>query len=371
MQRRFAVSIAFAVLLAPLLARAAESKPATFKHVVEASFKHWDKDGDGKLSPLEINVLVRSHSVTGDAAAAVAAIHSYYRDHAKSSQLTKPVLLGAAGKNKAARDIDELFDSFRDHIRSAPRQLFVDNALPSLHGVQQGDMGDCFFLCIVGACVHHHPQRVKEMFHPQPDGACEVHFPNGQHTVVPRLTDAQIALGSSAGQQGLWLNVLEEALGRCALAKKKHKKATDLPEDLIALGGDSQDIFPVMTGHRGTEYDFKESKDSHAAIEAKLRDKLKHGADHKLIMATSTAADAKRLPAAIGEGHAFSVLGYDAKADKVIVWDPYGHHHKPKDPPGLKNGYATRDGRYEVPVAEFAHIFSGLEWETSTAVKKK
>ena len=49
--------------------------------------------------------------------------------------------------------------------------------------------------------------------HQQSDGSCEVVFFSGEKITVPKLTDAQVALGSSAGNQGLWLNVLEEAYG--------------------------------------------------------------------------------------------------------------------------------------------------------------
>ena len=374
MNARLATAFVLVVFLAPAPAGAQETRRTRFKAVVEANFKHWDEDGDGKLSPQEINRLVRNHKVTGTEAAAVAAIHAFYRDHAKSSQLSKPVLMGTTGKSKKAfKDIDELFRDFRDHVRTAPRQVFVGDAMPSLRGMEQGDMGDCYFLCVVGACVHHRAHRVKEMFHPREDGSCEVVFLNGERTVVPKLTDAQIALGSSAGQQGLWLNVLEEAFGRVMFAKapKKEKKARDLPVDLIARGGDSADAFPLMTGHRSKDFDFKEFKKPAALVQQKLRDALRYGAEHKLIMATSTPDKSNKMPAGIGDDHALAVLGYNAEADRVIVWDPNGHHHKPTGTPGLKHGYETKHGRYEVPVAEFTRIFCDVEWEILPAAKKK
>src|SRR5207248_1944123 len=73
---------------------------AKFKDVVEAKFRQWDKDGDGKLSAHEVNALVVKPGVTGDEAAAIAAIHAYYREHTKTNPVTKPQLTAASAAKK-------------------------------------------------------------------------------------------------------------------------------------------------------------------------------------------------------------------------------------------------------------------------------
>ena len=86
---------------------------------------------------------------------------------------------------------------------------------------------------------------------------------------------------------------------------------------------------------------------------------------------TAGTPRSKTLPPEIGDEHEYAVLGFDAKNDMVVLWNPLGNDFKPKQsPPGLKNGYETRGGRFEVPVADFLKIFDGVTWETGEPRKK-
>jgi hypothetical protein len=48
----------------------------------------------------------------------------------------------------------------------------------------------------------------------------------------------------------------------------------------------------------------------------------------------------------------------------VYVFNPWGNTFTPSGPPGLVNGYATRNGIFEVPIHEFVQIFGRLVYET-------
>ncbi len=369
--RRFLLFVVMAVI--PFASVGAkDAKPPKFEDVVDAHFSTWDTDGDGRLSAREINALVVKPGVTGDEAAAVAAIHTFYRDHAKANPVGKGQLSAPSAERKgAAKSIAGLFDSYRRHIKTAPREVFAGSGGPAIDGMHEGRMGDCYFLSVVGAAVHRDAGKVRQMFHPQADGSCEVVFPTGEKILVPRLTDAQVALGSTAGKQGLWLNVLEEAYSRLVFSKapKKDKKPNDLREDLIARGGDSHDTLPLMTGHPIKDIDFKESKDP-ADLKRKLVSALKHATAAGHLMTTSTVKG-KTLPPEIGDEHDYAVLGFDAKTEMVSIWNPWGKDFTPKQsPPGLKHGYETKSGRFEVSVDDFLKIFDGLVWETAEKKKK-
>src|SRR5207253_661597 len=91
-------------------------------------------------------------------------------------------------------------------LNSTSRQLFV--GAPNFNAVHQGALGDASFLAALSLRT---PLDICRMIQENPDG-CTVTFRGVAHAVqVSALTDAQIAGGSSARQNGLWLSVLEQA----------------------------------------------------------------------------------------------------------------------------------------------------------------
>jgi len=369
------------------LGAAEPNKPVRYKDLIETSFQRWDANKDGKLSPQEINALILDPAITGDEAAAVAAIHRYLRRGGKNQPerepLTKADLLAPEGVKikkltteggEAAISKDKVYifrdhyRSFRDRLAKAPREIFAGTA-PRLEGMHQSFGGDCYIISVIGGRVHADPARLKQMMRPRKDGSCEVVFGTGQRVVVPRLTDAQIALGSSAGDQGLWLNVLEEAVGQIKFADESKRRPGDIALDTITHGGKPDFTIKLLSGHQPAGMGLKNPKDP-AALRKTVTATLKTGMAGKLLMACSIGKGAKPPPGMIAF-HIYGVLGYEAKGDKVLIWNPHGNDFKPaKDPPGLENGYPVKDGRFEVPLREFVQIFDFLSWETTEPAKR-
>ena len=148
------------------------------------------------------------------------------------------------------------------------------------------------------------------------------------------------------------------------------EKRSDLAIDAIAKGGSEGRIMAYLTGHRVTGFGFKFAKDaatSDAARAAKLdelRQKLSAATMEKRLMACGTT---KPTTPGITPKHAYALLDYDAKADTVQLWNPHGNNFTPKGPPGLSNGYATKNGLLTVPVTEFVQQFSGMSFESKFA----
>ena len=364
------------IVLISQVARAAtpESKERpSIAAVLDAQFQHWDKNRDGKLSREEIDAVVANHNVTGDEAAAAAALHVYFRNNLKAEPLTLASVIEAAAKTSPEERRDLVsksqhfqgdFQTFRNHIQKAPRDLFAGDG-PRLLGMHQGALGDCYFVCVIGAEIHTNRQRVKEIFHPQPDGSCELDFRDGRKVTVRKLTDAQIALGSSGGEQGLWLNVLEEGFGQLRLAAEKKKKAPgDIPLDLISRGGDPQGTIALLTGHKSEFFAVLKNAKDPAATE-KLRETLIAGTKNRRLMSCGTPNEKVELPPGVAGGHDYAVLGFDTTKEMVHIWNPWGNNFQPKaEPAGLKNGYLTKDGKFDVPLADFVRIFGYFECET-------
>lgn len=349
----------------------ADPKPGSFAAIVEARFSHWDRNRDGKLTADEVDHLVNNHEITGDEAAAVASLHVYLRDHGPMTRLDKEQLLQAASKKTAAERRDlanksqhfaEHYEGFRHHIAKAPRELFVGDA-PRVQGMSQGHLGDCYFVSTIGAAVNSNPTRLRGIFHPHPDGSCDLVFLSGHRTTVKKLTDAQLALGSSAGDQGVWLNVLEQGLGQMGIIAKK-KRPDDLAIDTIGRGGDPGKVINLLSGRKSDTLELGGRHANDPATVVKLRTLLR-GATAGRFLVGCGVGKPPSVPPGIVKDHAYAVLGYDPATDSAVVWNPWGNHFQPKGPPGLEHGYATDHGRFEVPLRDFVHIFGYVEYETT------
>lgn len=364
-----------------------DAKPGSFSAVIEANFSKWDRDHDGKLSPAEIDAVVSNHAVTGDAAAAAAAIHVYQRSKKNQAiALTRDSLEHTAKQKSAAERRDQAehlphfeanYAAFKRHIAKAPRTIFVGNA-PSFEGFHQGNLGDCYFLAAVGASVNRNPGHLRQLFHVHPDGSCDLTFPTGQRTHVSKLTDAEIALGSNAGEQGLWLNVLEKAFGQVKIQSTRSKMRENPAMDAISSGGDADATIKLLTGHRAEYLPIRHGKGKALpppgprdlpVVTAKVRALFQTAtAVHPLVCVGTSAG---KLPPGVVSDHDYAVLGYEAGKGLVHVWNPWGNKHKAKGAEGLENGYNTEGGNFYVPVHEFVQIFEGVYYETGAPPRKR
>jgi hypothetical protein len=391
MRIRFLSWLPLFVLILPVQPCGAEpaAKRPTFAAVVESHFTSWDHDHDGKLSGAEINAQVVNPRVTDTEAAAVAALHIYLREHKDAPPLTKAFILQTPGKDTAERrDVTRKkvhfgsdYASFCNHLSKVPRDVFADKDSPSLIGFKQGNLGDCYFLATVSAALHADPSAFRRMFQPRPDGSCEVRFYSGHVLHLPRLTDAEIVLGSSAGSQGLWLNVAEKAFGEVRLQMRKTRPTTRnaLDLDIIAHGGYVGDAIEMLCGTKAQSITIRKGKNSDPPaphelprLQAQLHQLFSMAIPRKFLCCCSVAsshANAK-YPAGIVTDHAYAILGYDPRTQTVTVRNPWGNHFEPKGTPGLANGYSTKNGMFDVPLNEFLHIFEEVNYQTALAPKR-
>jgi hypothetical protein len=69
----------------------------------------------------------------------------------------------------------------------------------------------------------------------------------------------------------------------------------------------------------------------------------------KLLMTCGTG---KTTTPGLTSGHAYALLEYHSPTDMVEIWNPHGNNFTSKGPPGPVNGYATKSGRFIIPVTE-------------------
>jgi len=338
----------------------------TFPQIMRANFPKWDKDGDDQLSRKEVNALVVRPSIRGRVAAAVATLHLYLREHPQQQTIPKSDVVPAAD-GKAGLNLEKVFDFYFRHISHTSREVFAENCVPSIESVSQGSLGDCFFLAALGSAIQRDPKAVKQMIRPFPDGSAEVAFLGGPKLRVRRMSDTEIALTSTAENQGMWLNILEKAYGQACLRRgtrgpKKHPD--DLDIDIIARGGDARRTIELFSEHVGTLVTFRHDEGEKLPPTAEempgLRNKIhrlliSRVENHSLMVAGTTAGN---LLPGIRAHHDYSVLGYDAEQRIVHLWNPQGKPSGPgKDDP-------TNHGAFDLPLDDFLKTFGGLLYET-------
>jgi hypothetical protein len=276
----------------------------------------------------------------------------------RRDQLTKPV------------NLEQAFSRYRKHIQNAPKELFAKDS-PKREGISQGRLGDCFVIAPIGMFVTQHPNRLKGMIDQIIDGSCLVNFPGVKPVRVPKLTEAQIALGSSAGEQGLWLNMMEEA---CAMELRTLTgKKSAVAMDLISSGGTTAKIIQMLTGHsvESTHLQPADTKER-AKVEAEVRRVLT--AVHKdKIIACATTSHTKKEDATpgIATGHAYGIVDYNTATDMVTLWNPWGNKLEPKGPDGIKFGYSTVSGVFSVSLKDFLKLYETLLNQTNKPLPKK
>lgn len=384
--RRSLIACGFLLLLStPLQAEeragagaAAKATAPKFLDVVKENFAAWDRDKNAELSGDEIELAVHNPAVKGHAAAAAAALRRAVRaEHARLpvtlAKLVAEIPYDAKSKAEPKpANYEGLYDSALAKIAATKREIFVSDK-PSVDGLHQGRLGDCFLLAGLGTMAHCYPERLKQMIEPTTDGQIAVTFGSGQRVVLPPPTDAEIVIGAETGNDGVWANVFEKAIGQLYLERQTTKKHVT-PFSIIGVGGTPNTPLSFLTGHRckrlGCEDFQKEGLLQGEAREARLKDirqqltaTLKAG--RVIVGGTAPISGQQVKVPGLYYNHSYGVLNYDEQTDLVTFWNPFGNKFTPKGPASLKHGYQTSHGRFEVPLPEAVMWFGSFSIETT------
>lgn len=270
------------------------------------------------------------------------------------------------------------FASCLKRIQTTRRDVSLER-MADLDRCKQGQLGDCFFVAPVGAAVHRDPLFVKNSIALLPGGGYKVKFSNEKSVEIGALTDAEVAMSSTTGDEGLWLPVLEKAFGSMRRDAAPEKYGSKEATDAISHGGQIRETLQLVTGHACSRvfvpHHAKFSVESGGKPEGKraggqltvepvadvreiaekVRKKVFKAVEEKRLVAAGTSMEIE--PPGMSPRHAYAILGCDAHADMLTIWNPHGNTFTPKGPVGLKNGYATKAGIFRMPVNEFVQVF--------------
>ncbi len=353
------MKVVLTVIAAIALARAALGQQPTSSvlTVVRAEFAGWDRDRDGKLTVAEVDLAVLDPTVRGARAAALAVIKAIERRNSDGERATPPLTLADLAQYEAERnagesdddDYEEWFDHYRRKLDATSRELFPQSE-PRVLRIKQGDLGDCFCLAVIASAVHRDPTAFARGISRNADGTYTVRFGGHADVVITAPTDTEIAINSSARENGLWLTVYEKACGTVANRFTPPGKRTVEPTDSIAYGGLASDVIALVTGH---------ACQSVERTDGELAQALAAGTRGRHLMYTTLRRDIDE-PAGLISGHVYAVLAYDSVARRVTVFDPRGHDHRPTGDVGVEHGFPTRDGVLEVSLDDFVRVFDGV-----------
>lgn len=326
--------------------------------VIRAEFARWDADRDGRLTTDEVDRAVSDPGVRGDSAAALAVIKSVERQNTDQEQKTPPVTLAmvakyeadkAAGKVEDDEDYDQWFREYQGKLASTARELFPQK-VPRVSAVKQGDLGDCFCVAMIGAAVARDPQELVRAISQNRDGTYTVRFAGAATVTIRPPTDTEIAINSSAGENGLWLTVYEKACGAVAARLTPPAGRKRVETDIIAYGGLASGVVEVFTGHECRWMDRTDDG---------LPRAIAAGISGRCLMYTVMRPKVD-VPAGLINGHVYAVIGFDAKKREVTIFDPRGVNHSPKGPPGPRRGFEMMDGVFTVSLTDYIAVFDGV-----------
>ena len=205
----------------PMSARGEEKGSPAFVATVRENFEGWDVNGDGALTPTELDGAMANPALLSAGAAAAVVLRRQGAQLEKCSQegqsgvtrqdLEQFLLAGIPENAMATYKVNRGFASQRqaaDMMGPAP-SLLTENFDPEM--VEQGRAGSCVMLSTLAS---KDETSVKEMFRPLPDGQVEVRFADGQFETVRDLTLAERLYHAKSPEGGRWPGLLEVAIGQ-------------------------------------------------------------------------------------------------------------------------------------------------------------
>ena len=331
-----------------------------FSSAVMRRFVDLDTNRDGFISKDDVNRALQDAAFTADDAAMVATLKGalgdleslsadelgWENDGITRADITEYDRIRSRDpKQTAIVKIQRRFAFAKSKIAARSANLFDGD--PDVLSVRQGLIGDCWFLAALVALGLRDPVEVRKLIRPAKSaGKFIVKFPGvaGEIT-VSKPTDGELAIFALAN--GLWLPVLEKSYGAAAnrdalfFVESSDVDAVD-GGDFISTG------IEVMSG-RSTDMDVLST-----TFETTTRDKLKDAMAKKKLVTAGVRGELlgqSLRDNGLPMGHAYTVMGFDPKSDKLKLRNPWGHV-------GLPFGEV-----FEQTITEFDASFSMIAYE--------
>jgi hypothetical protein len=334
-----------------------------FLAAVRTNFAKWDLNHDGRLTREEIELDMQDAHITGEAAAALAALKI---GATKFDKLAETRDFGLA-------DIDEMERTLREgrkldanfigyfyvavkKLEDTPRELFAQGQ-PHLTAMRQYFTSDCYFLSAVGAVAETNPTALVRLITAESAGTYLVRFPGQPAVRVSAPTDTEVATYTAA-KDGLWLSVLQKAYALVRIRMEPKEAKTREPLDSVGFRLGSTNVMELFTGHasRAIRLGAESDKGVTAPMVTQVR------------AALQVAFRDRRAVTASMSHHAYAITAYDPAADLVTIHNPYNSGGFETLPEGSKVRRSD-DGFFTISTAQLAGSFFYVRVEQGDRAK--
>jgi len=328
-----------------------------FFAAVQANFAGWNLSHDGELTSAEIEIDLQNARVTGEAAAALAALKlaATHSNHLLDTRTyTLADIDSMEQKLQAGEKLDANFVGYfatgLKKQREVPRQLFSEG-IPRLTAIRQDWTSDCYFLSTVGALAQVNPQAIVRLITPSGNGMYTVSFPGKPPVRVPAPTDAELATYSNA-RDGIWLSLLEKAYAIMRIKAEPMQAATKEPLDSVGFRTGNPKVVEILTGHQAKAIDLPAN--SHRPADEHLRQEVRSQLQN---------AFREHLAVMLGNSHHdYAIVAYEPASDLVTIHNPYDRGGSETYPDGVKVAY-TDEGFFTLSVTQLVDYFNYLYFE--------
>lgn len=330
--------------------------------VLNNDWNAWTSSTGRMLTVSEVGKLLANPNITGSQAAVLGLISSMYYVSDKADEQGQPLsfssvqeeLHGAYPLGYYRQAMSQLSSS---HKADGSFSLYGSYNGPEMSGIQQGPVGDCFFLAAINGVLNQNPTNIARMI-TQSGNTFYITFADGTHKTVT-LTDGEIASFSYAKNNGCWLATLGMGEAQTVLGGPRAadysavEKATPLGP--VVDGGFPSQTFGMLTGRPYsslTSYDYQDN-------ESALSDTY----DLSDVDALLSYNISHNYPTGISApGHALTVLAYDGY--DVTILNPWGTSGTYNT--GLsQTDYQMTNGQFTIPAYEMMNGFSSITVSTS------
>lgn len=257
--------------------------------------------------------------------------------------------------------IDGAFWQSGQKLKDANHELFADKENPlnsiTFDAVNQGGIGDCYFVSALSSLAKNNPQAIKDMIKDNENGTYTVTFPaDPTHPVtIDAPTDAELSLYAS-GNKGIWPSVIEKAYG------KYYDQNKTVSQDGVPDGSLLHDGVRILSPG-GVDIDLI-SYSSSSEIEAKMQQAIKDGQpitvgiNGNVLSLIKSGYD--KTEQGLQRKHEYSVENYDPITKTVTIRNPWGRG-EPIDLDG-KPRDGKDDGVFTMSLDEFQRTFSDVAY---------
>ena len=315
----------------PEEAKAEKAVEAEFEHQLALDLKAVHRETNGSFTRADIDEALKNPDLHGDQAAALGVIADNFDDMAKAHD----------GKFIRADDVKKahLGDKYTEdveYLKTASHDVF--NGKPDYHKMDQGGIGDCYFLSPLDNEARLHPDalvnRVKDN-----GTTVTVDIPGRHSETVAKPTDAQIVAYAGGGSNGIWPTCFE-----LAWEASQHPKLSVMDEP----GADAVVGIQAASGHGAV------NEDNDKLSLAHIDKRLKAFPPSQFNVCASTAD--REYKNGLIEDHVYSVVNYDPKSKMITIRNPWGS--------GVPTGYEEKNpGEFTMKLKDFKKEFADLTTE--------